>query len=474
MELPRTGSIRGSLACAENPGAVAGITLRMWRSTSQNRRDADSHIGFQTEIATDQDGRFSIAEVPAGEYTMRPSSFEHLAFYPDLPDSIQVKAGETTALSMAVHRAPVVRGKVVDAKSGAGIKDVALALGWSSGRIGQRLNATARTDADGNFQVYVTPGIVGVHVNPVPGYIRPSAAAGSVSADVTGDTTLPAIRLNPAGAMEGVVVDEAGKPVAGAEVGFSIWFSYWFSASRYGVGPEAIVAIHRERRLHGHVPMPDPSQPDAAKTPLEIRLVPTGAITGRVLDGDKPVVGVQINLHESKPSGQPGSLATTFSDNAKTDENGRFEFRLVEADKPFYLMFHAQGFAEAERGSRRVQVAAGRTLEAAPFLVARKDKSVSGMVVDPDGNPVAGATVSARLRSSRSGIPGAIPEQPTGKDGRFMIREVPNLPLTLMAYIPPPSGSGDRRVLFPTTVDAEPGQTDVRIVLDPKLVRGKK
>ena len=51
---------------------------------------------------------------------------------------------------------------------------------------------------------------------------------------------------------------------------------------------------------------------------------------------------------------------------------------------------------------------------------------------------------------------------------------MPNLPLTIMAYIRQPYDPKDTRVHFPTYVDAEPGQTDVRIVLDPKLVRRKK
>ena len=56
------------------------------------------------------------------------------------------------------------------------------------------------------------------------------------------------------------------------------------------------------------------------------------------------------------------------------------------------------------------------------------------------------------------------------KDGRFTLRMLPNVPLELMAYIPPPEG--ETRIRFPARVEAEPGQTDVRIVLDPKLVRG--
>src|SRR5208282_3921888 len=118
-------------------------------------------------------------------------------------------------------------------------------------------------------------------------------------------------------------------------------------------------------------------------------------------------------------------------------------------------------------------VAAGETLEIEPVSLTRLNKSVAGTVVDPDDKPVAGVTVSAAMRSGGS-IRRAFMQRPTGNDGRFTIRGVPNLPLTLMAYIRPPDDSKDRRIHFSARVDAEPGETDVRIVLDPKLVRRKQ
>jgi hypothetical protein len=118
-------------------------------------------------------------------------------------------------------------------------------------------------------------------------------------------------------------------------------------------------------------------------------------------------------------------------------------------------------------------VAPGKTFEVDTYRMLKNDQSVSGMVVDPDGKPVAGAVVSAWIRSGSSSIPRAFTERPTGKDGRFTISHVPNVPLKLDAYIRQPSDSKGGRIRFPANVDAEPGQKDVRILLDPKLVRRK-
>jgi len=69
----------------------------------------------------------------------------------------------------------------------------------------------------------------------------------------------------------------------------------------------------------------------------------------------------------------------------------------------------------------------------------------------------------------RSGQPilGAFTPHPTGKDGRFAIRGVPNVPLTIEAWI---AASPDVH----GQVDAEPGETDVRMVLDQKLAGARE
>jgi 5-hydroxyisourate hydrolase-like protein (transthyretin family) len=285
------------------------------------------------------------------------------------------------------------------------------------------------------------------------------------------------------------VIDSAGKPVAGAEVAPSFWLQvpgeghpvksdqegrFWLRLTR-SLPEEFIIAIDRQRRLRGHTLLPQTSPSESQKTPLEIRLAPTGTITGRVMEGDKPVANAAIQADELEPvkGSQTGRLQTNDRYSAKTDQDGRFEIPLVEAEHRLHLSVYSEGYTETEGRHGTVEVTAGQTLEVQPFSVMRTDKVVSGIVVDPDGNPVAGASVSARMRSGES-IPRAFTTQPTGKDGRFAIRGVPNVPLTLMAYIRPPEDSKDRTIHHPAHVEAEPGQTDVRIVLDPNLARGKK
>ena len=225
--------------------------------------------------------------------------------------------------------------------------------------------------------------------------------------------------------VQGVVTDPQGKPVAGAAVGLENWFSdvsdrrpartdasghfsfrtdglFYVDADTGSHRPihETIVAFHKERRLHGHLPMPDYPSAQATNVAVAIPLVPTGVVTGRLLDGDKPIAGVYVSLMEVKRTGRTGNVA--FQDNAKTDATGRFEFPLVEADRPFDLWLMPEGYIKrpTERRTSPIRVAAGQTLALEPVAMIPTDKSVAGVVVDPDGSPVAGATVSAELRSA--------------------------------------------------------------------------
>jgi hypothetical protein len=98
---------------------------------------------------------------------------------------------------------------------------------------------------------------------------------------------------------------------------------------------------------------------------------------------------------------------------------------------------------------------------------------VGGIVVDLDGNPVANVTIVPWERNAYASVPygPSGPPSPTGSDGRFLLTELPNVPLKLMAQIKPPRDSRELRVRFPATVFADPGQMDIRIKLDPKLQR---
>ncbi|TWU45653.1 hypothetical protein Q31b_08290 [Novipirellula aureliae] len=66
-------------------------------------------------------------------------------------------------------------------------------------------------------------------------------------------------------------------------------------------------------------------------------------------------------------------------------------------------------------------------------------------------------------RMTRSGPP---PWTKSDHQGRFSLKELPDEPLSIMAYFANPKGGPIR---FPAKLDVDLHQQDIRIVLDPSL-----
>ncbi len=137
------------------------------------------------------------------------------------------------------------------------------------------------------------------------------------------------LALDRGDVVTGRVVDPEGRPLAGARPrGLSDWWGSWgkslptaeFEVTGLAPGDVRQVAfLHRERRLAGSVILRGKVQ-----GPIEVKLVPWGTVTGRLLDANgQPRAGVELggpdNQNRRIDEG-PGSLP----DHVKTDADGRF------------------------------------------------------------------------------------------------------------------------------------------------------
>ena len=145
-----------------------------------------------------------------------------------------------------------------------------------------------------------------------------------------------------------------------------------------------------------------PRQPEA--DPLDA--VGTFPVRGRVLDPDgKPVAGAEIFVRHNTefgwsavdpaPKGQKGRVAAS-------DADGRFRFDLDKAssDWPYgdEPAWHQAQIAAVVPGLAMAWVEAGSLLKGdeATLRLVRDDVPIRGRVVDPQGRPIAGATVRLR------------------------------------------------------------------------------
>ena len=173
------------------------------------------------EVTTDGAGRFEIPAVAAGRLEL-VLDFRSL---PDLPDrgfppaSQVVESGQTTIVEICLKRAVRIEGVVREQDSGLPIFGVNPMIPDPAVRRGG--NRAVVTDAAGKFHGYMEGDqpYAFIYTAPKPYYV-PSDAPDDfylLSAGVT-EFKLPPTELARGQSLCGIVVDQAGKPSAGALV----------------------------------------------------------------------------------------------------------------------------------------------------------------------------------------------------------------------------------------------------------------
>lgn len=149
--------------------------------------------------------------------------------------------------------------------------------------------------------------------------------------------------------------------------------------------------------------------PGQALKGVDFALTPGGLLRGTVLSAEgAPVAGAQVFAHAADEGGSTG--------NARTDAQGRYELRLRPDD--YALICHLQDAQDPAQTAAlvvragTVRVTEGQVVEKQD-LVLKPPPKLSGVVLQPDGTPAAGAQVSVPW--VRPGSLTAV----TGADGRF-------------------------------------------------------
>jgi len=202
----------------------------------------------------------------------------------------------------------------------------------------------------------------------------------------------------------------------------------------------------------------------------DLTLKPGVTLIGRVVQEGQPQSGVRIRV--SKLREDDGNAYHHFDD-VTSDANGEFRvYGFPEGDS-----FYVSAEERDERGTVSWKNRSDYTDKAgqgpefrlpdAELTSARQ--RLRGIVVDPQGAPLAGITVAAKLESGeflpqRNGRPA--PWIETDENGLFDLTHLPDLPLQLMAHKRNPAGG---RIRFPSVVSTKLNQADIRIILDPEL-----
>ena len=231
--------------------------------------------------------------------------------------------------------------------------------------------------------------------------------------EVKADQTWPDLKLSRATELDGVVVDKAGRPVAGAEV--------------FVVAPDPPrVRSHDVPARTGpggafHLEQLDPGDPvslrartDGATTDGAVVITPkqvkgkltltidsahTFRIRGLVTDQmGKRIAGAKVTLwwtrsYVSKKSHQGGGVGSVFETYA-TGENGWFVFRNLWPGDEYRVVIDARGHGKAETGDLTGK--AGQTHDAGKIVLVNTSGYLAGRVIGTDGKPIAGANLFNR------------------------------------------------------------------------------
>lgn len=490
-QLQRGGQIEGTVVAAadDRPINASQITLI---SDSQHRM-----------ATTDPNGRFQLSGLSEGEYQVRVQA-------PEDSDLLHARTTATIgedrweqSVWVSLGTGTAVRGAVVDEETGDGVGGVTVTYipseadaeqGWSPAK-------PATTTDDGRFEIAVPagPGVLRVGgstkehpTHDVPNFwrwrqIEDPPSNWSATVDVAEGTTTDEVRLAVGRGLvvRGRAVDADGQPLANVAIVAHGQYRLpdrerrtttdadgRFTISGAVASSElnlSLVTADESLRASASVAADESATYGRVVDLEDVVLNPTGSITGLVLADGAPLAGASVSLSMVTSKSNDGGFSSTNVDEATTDESGKYRFSGIEADREIYLRVNHASYTDA--GSRGYfKVAAGEQFEHEPMEIQPRVAFVSGTVIDPDGNPVEHATVSVSRRGGGS-ISGAWQREPTGPDGRFRIDGLPNESLQVMAYIRAPEGTKDHSIHFPAYVDAEPGDDNVRIVLDPKLQR---
>lgn len=238
----------------------------------------------------------------------------------------------------------------------------------------------------------------------------------------SGNGSMLAVSLEPGGVVEGLVKDSEGKPLAGAEVGASVVGKpglFWAGGSADAAGRYRIENLPLNESIQISV-FKDGYRRDQFKasaaeqtTHFDITLIPRphgGSVKGTVLDHDgRPIA--QARLFNQGNDFRDERITTS-------DDGGNFLlddlFRNLAGCQ---IAISAKGFAPV-----MVDVKPGPADAPAELkVVLEPGHKIAGKVVDEDGRPLPGVSVSWSQNRNRSGE-----STRTDDAGRFLLDSLPD------------------------------------------------
>jgi hypothetical protein len=418
-----------------DPKLVKGWRVRAWTRGPRTNPPTDNSAGYGS-ATTDGEGRFVVPELAPGGLSLTiipPSESDLLA---DLRHIPPVRQDRGNAIEIPIRRSATITGLVRERDTGkpvAGMRVVLFRPGQSSG-------VNVSTDAEGRYSFQSLAGKARVWPSEAPSdFVLPlgrdrelEVPAGPARVEVA---VIELSRAAPA--LRGKARDEAGRAIAGANIaaewvmsenGQNAGHSTGIIADAdggfalEGLAPGARVKI--TARYHDRATVKPVEAEAGSREPLEVVLLPKPvvAVTGRVLGpGGMPLAGAAVRIRGRETAGNRSHFARPVqlegNPSIRTGPDGTFRTprELDRPDHDYQAEVNIAGYHLAR--TPFVATSAG-DIVTLPDVVLRKLKAmraVTGRVVDRDGRPIRGASVS------QSGDGPSRTATTTDDDGRFRL-----------------------------------------------------
>ena len=369
-------------------------------------------------------------------------------------DGIRVRPGERTVVEIELVDGWVLGGVVVDEQGepleGADLR-VECPYETQDGGRGTR-NLFAESDADGRFQLSGVPPSMASISARLDGYLRVELAA----EDLGGDAARRGLRivLGSGSLIEGIVALADGRPVTGASVrlriagqnpkyypgtrattdeagrfrftGLATGGDYELDAKarldEAALAPEHPIVTAVDRRADGIDWTAAARTIASGVVDAKLSLVEPPGLEGVVVDaGGAPVVDFRIEAETDRGMGTGPFGDRIFSaDHSKRFQSADGTFRWAELPVgKWKVAVEADGYLPSRPTRVEVPVGTGPVR-----FVLGAGATVSGVVLDPGGNPIAGATVNPALITGRARMSSGNLRGSTDAEGRFLLTGV--------------------------------------------------